>query len=84
MKKYASLSVSMPLEVQDKLRDHARRRGMSVASLIRHLCDHYLVAEDEIIPVILKIPMKLRGDPAALRGWLDAKSAAIAGALDPK
>lgn len=75
------MSLSVEPEMQDKLKRHAKTRDVSVSKLVRDLVDKYLVAEDDVIPVILKIPTKLRGDQENLQRWMDTKSSAIVKAL---
>lgn len=75
------MSLSVEPEMQDKLKRYAKTRDVSVSKLVRDLVDKYLVAEDDIIPVILKIPTKLRGDQENLQKWMDTKSSAIVKAL---
>lgn len=80
-KKLNIMSLSVEPEMQDKLKRHAKTRDVSVSKLVRDLVDKYLVAEDDVIPVILKIPTKLRGDQENLQRWMDTKSSAIVKAL---
>jgi len=76
-KKSNIMSLSIEPDMQDKLKRYAKSKDVSVSKLIRDLVDKYLVTEDEVIPVILKIPNKLRGDTENLQKWFDTKSAAI-------
>lgn len=80
-KKLNIMSLSVEPEMQAKLKIYAKARDVSVSKLVRDLVDKYLVVEDEFIPVILKIPTKLRGDTENLQKWIDTKSAAIVKAL---
>lgn len=80
-KKLNIMSLSVEPEMQDKLKRYAKTRDVSVSKLVRDLVDKYLVAEEDVIPVILKIPTKLRGDAENLQKWMDMKSAAIVKAL---
>lgn len=69
-------------EMKSRLEVYAKSRGIaSVSKLIRDLVDKYLIMDDEIIPVILKIPANLKGDEVGLRQWMDSKSGAIVKAL---
>ncbi len=80
-KKLNIMSLSVEPEMQEKLKKYAKSKDISVSKLIRDLVDKYLVAEDDIIPVILKIPTKLKGDPENLQKWMETKSSAIVKAL---
>ena len=75
------MSLSIEPEMQEKLKKYAKIRDVSVSKLIRDLVDKYLVAEEDVIPVILKIPTKLRGDEENLQKWIDMKATAIVRAL---
>jgi len=80
-KKLNIMSLSVEPEMQDKLKRFAKAKEVSVSKLVRDLVDKYLVAEEDVIPVILKIPQKLKGDQENLQKWMDTKSAAIVKAL---
>jgi hypothetical protein len=80
-KKLNIMSLSVEPEMQDKLKKFAKARDVSVSKLVRDLVDKYLVIEDDVIPVILKIPTKLKGDQDGLQKWMEMKSAAIVKAL---
>ncbi len=80
-KKLNIMSLSVEPEMQDRLKRYAKSRDVSVSKLVRDLVDKYLIAEEDVIPVILKIPSKLRGDQENLQKWLDMKAAAIVKAL---
>ena len=75
--KSSIMSLSMEPEMQDRLKAQAKRKSVSVSKLVRELVDRYLSADDEVIPVILKIPQKLKGDEQGLRTWLNAKVEAV-------
>jgi len=76
-KKSNIMSLSMEQEMQDRLKAQAKKKSISVSKLVRDLVDRYLSADDEVIPVILKIPQKLKGDEEGLRAWLNAKVEAV-------
>lgn len=82
MKKNNIMSLSLDLDTQDKLRLHAKQKtNGNVSKLIREMVDKYLVVEDNVIPVILKIPIDLKGDHDNLQRWLEAKTQAVVKAL---
>ena len=83
MNKKHIMSLSMEPDLQNKLKTFAKVKEVSVSKIIRDLVDKYLVIEDDIIPVILKIPTRLKGDRENLQKWLDVKAEAIAKALSP-
>jgi len=82
MKKNNIMSLSLDLDTQDKLRLHAKQKtNGNVSKLIREMVDKYLIVEDNVIPVILKIPIDLKGDHDNLQKWLEAKTQAVVKAL---
>jgi hypothetical protein len=81
-KKNNIMSLSLDPDTQEKLRLHAKQKtNGNVSKLIRELADKYLVLEDNVIPVILKVPMELKGDEENLKNWLDIKVGGIVKAL---
>jgi hypothetical protein len=75
------LSLSMDPEMQEFIDKCAEKKGVSRSKLMRDLVDKYLVADDSVIPVILKIPGTLKGNEEGLKKWMDARAAAIVKAL---
>ncbi len=75
------LSLSMEPEMQELLKKHAKKKGISVSKLVRDLVEKFLVTDEEVVPVILKIPNQLKGNEEALQKWMDARSNAIVKAL---
>jgi hypothetical protein len=81
-KKNNIMSLSLDPDTQEKLRLHAKQKtNGNVSKLIRELVDKYLVLEDDVIPVILRIPMQYKGDEESLKNWLDIKVGGIVKAL---
>jgi hypothetical protein len=81
-KKINIMSLSLDPETQEKLRFHAKQKTSgNVSKLIRDLVDKYLVSEDNVIPVILKVPMDMKGDQERLQKWLELKTQGIVKAL---
>lgn len=82
MGKKSNMSLSLAAEDADKLRLYAQQKtDGNVSKLIRDLMEKYLMCEDDVIPVILKIPVNLKGDSEGLEKWMAAKSSAIVKAL---
>ena len=69
------------LDVQDKIKKYAELKGITFSKLVRDLVDKYLVVDESVIPVIIKVPVHLRGNQENLQKWIDAKSTAIVKAL---
>ena len=81
-KKTTIMSLSLDPEIQEKLRLYAKQKTEgNVSKLVRYLAEKYLIEEDTIIPVILKIPVQLKGDQENLKKWLDLKVQGIVNAL---
>ena len=77
-KKNNIMSLSLDPETQDKLRLHAKQKtNGNVSKLIREMVEKFLVADDDVIPVILRIPIQLKGDSENLKAWLDKKLDAV-------
>lgn len=90
MKKMSIMSLAIEPELQDSLKNYAKRRGQSVSAMIREMVTKFIsdddhvknivlkVPEDEsIIPVVLKIPADLKNKHAELKSWLEAQSIGI-------
>ena len=78
MKKVNVMSLSLDTETEDKLKLHAKQKtNGNVSKLIRDMIDKYLIVEDNVIPVILKIPIDLKGDHDNLKKWLETKTQAV-------
>jgi hypothetical protein len=44
---------------------------------VRELIDRFIIDDDTIIPVVLKIPVELKGDKEQLAVWLESRKNAI-------
>ena len=75
------MSLSMEPEFAATLKKHAHKRGMHVSELIRDILKQCLVDEDETIPIMLKIPSKLRTDSAGLSNWLNVRIPGLVAAI---
>ncbi len=81
-KKNNIMSLSLDPDTQEKLRLHAKQKtNGNVSKLIREMADKYLVVDDDVIPVILKIPIVLKGDQENLQKWLETRTQGIVKAL---
>jgi hypothetical protein len=76
-KNVSIVSLSLNPEMHQRLKRCAKQKGESVSKVVRDLIDKYLVSDDNVIPVILKIPVEFKGDSKELEKWLEAKVAAI-------
>ena len=60
------------------------KMGWSTSQLVRELVNKYLdliVQDEDIVPVILRIPGKIKDNPEQLQAWLKIKEEAIIKAL---
>jgi len=72
------VSLSLEPEMHDKLKSLSKQKGLNnVSQLIRDVLDRFLILDDDIIPVIVKIPINLKGDKEGLKSWLEKKSDAL-------
>jgi hypothetical protein len=75
-KKFKSMSVSMETEMIELIENASKTLGVKKSELIRELIEKYLdcvMQNSEKIPVILQIPVDLKGNPVELKKWLDAR-----------
>lgn len=79
-------SWSVEPEMQDYIKNIAAEEGIPVSKLLRNLVEKYLINKHKItviehshefIPIVLKIPASLRGDPK-VKDWLQIRCNAVA------
>jgi hypothetical protein len=79
------VSLSLDPEMHEQIKSSARKLGhKNVSQVIRDLVSKYLclLANDsDDVPVIIKIPSRLKDNPNELKAWLYQKSEAITKAL---
>jgi len=81
-KKNNIMSLSMEPEMQEHLKNAAKKKQCSVSKLIRDMVVRYLPAsEEDVHMVILKIPAELKGQPEEVRKWLDIRTEGIVKAI---
>lgn len=65
------MSLSVDLEIQERLKKVAAKRNVSVSKLVRDMVEKNLSATDEDVDtVIFKIPNSAKVTEAELRNWL--------------
>lgn len=73
-KKANIMSLCVDPEIQDKLKQVAKKRNISVSKLVRDLVEKNLPNEgEEVDIVILKIPKDLRKKPDQLVEWFNPR-----------
>lgn len=83
-KKIKNMSVAVDAEFRDLVDVSAKMCDLSRSELVRKVVEKHLdlvVNDGTNIPVILKIPAKLKGNPEAVNKWLQVKVAVIVQAL---
>lgn len=91
-KKKNIMSLAIEEDMQDFLKKHAKANNVSVSKLIRDLVDTYLLQgkkitvvhhDPEYVPVVLKVPVHLKGNREGLLTWLKVRAMGIAERLVP-
>ena len=78
------MSLSVDLEIQERLKKVAKKRNVSVSKLVRDMVEKNLPASDEDCDtVIFKIPDSAKVNAEELRKWLGARVDAVVKALVP-
>lgn len=80
-KKLNIMSLSIEPELHDLLKEHAKRKSMSVSEFVRKWLDKYPFNNDGVIPVVVDIPEAYTRNPEALTAFLAKKSQAIVSIL---
>lgn len=81
-KKVNIMSLSVDLEIQDRLKNVAKKRNVSVSKLVRDMVEKNLSTTDEDVDtVILKIPNGVKATELELRRWLTPRVENIVKAL---
>lgn len=80
-KKSNIMSLSVDLEIQDRLKKVAKQRNVSVSKLVRDVIDKHLGPDVEdgttVDTVILKIPATIKLHPEDLKQWLQTRFDAV-------
>jgi hypothetical protein len=68
------MSLSVDLEIQERLKKTAKKRNVSVSKLVRDMVEKNLSNTDEdVYTVIFKIPKSAQMNAAELRTWLNLR-----------
>lgn len=78
------MSIAINPEVEGELRRYAKRKGVSASAWIGDLVQKALKLDvddepviigkpsnEEVMPIVLKVPSNLKGNPESLRNWMD-------------
>lgn len=88
------MSIAIKPDMHEELKKLSKRKGMSASNYIGALVEQALKlnpdddaiivgkpAEEEITPIVLKVPDSLIGDKEKLKSWLDAQTNGILQAM---
>jgi len=75
-KKMIIMSLAIEPERQKLLKTVAKKKDMNVSELIRWLMDRFPLADDDVLPVLLKIPRSMKSK-AELEEWLAPRFSAL-------
>lgn len=88
------MSIAIKPELHDELKKFSKRKGLSASTYIGNLVeqavklnidDDPLVIgkpmDDEIVPVVLKIPATLKNHPDKLKQWMEVQANGIVKAM---
>lgn len=97
MKNKKVMSIAIMPELQQQLKVHSKRRGISASSYVGNLVEQAVKInpdddpmiigkpiDEDVIPVVLKIPASLKQDPESLRKWMTVQTEGIVKAMEKK
>ena len=91
------MSIAIVPDLHDRVKIYAKRKGQSTSEYVGNLIEQAVglnidddpvvigkPIDEEVKPVILKIPESLMNDPEQLKRWLAAQMGGILRAFTPK
>lgn len=88
------MSIAIRPELHDELKKFSKRKGLSASTYIGNLIEQAVKlnidddpmvigkpVDDEVVPVVLKIPASLKSNPDKLRQWMEIQSNGIVKAM---
>lgn len=97
MKNKKVMSIAIRPELQEELKKIAKRRSLSASEFVGILVgqavkinpDEDVIVigrpvDEDVTPVILKIPVNLKSNPEQLEKWLNMQTSGILKAMKPK
>jgi hypothetical protein len=83
-KKPNNMSLSVGIEIQERLKRVAKKKNVFVSQLVRDILEKNLSSTDEDVDtIILKIPNSVKVTRDELRNWLLLRVEAVVNALIP-
>lgn len=88
------MSIAIRPELHDELKRFSKRKGLSASTYIGNLIEQAVrlnidddpmvigkPMDDEVVPVVLKIPASLKNQPEKLKQWMDVQANGIVKAM---
>jgi hypothetical protein len=88
------MSIAIRPELHDELKKFSKRKGLSASTYIGNLIEQAVKlnidddpmvigkpTDDEVVPVVLKIPAGLKNNPDKLKQWMEIQSNGIVKAM---
>lgn len=88
------MSIAIKPELHDELKKFSKRKGLSASMYIGNLIEQAVrlnieddpmvigkPTDDEVVPVVLKIPSALKNHPDKLKQWMDIQANGIVKAM---
>ena len=88
------MSIAIKPELHDELKKFSKRKGLSASTYIGNLVEQAVKLnidddpmvigkpmDEDVVPVVLKIPAVLRSNPDKLRAWMEVQANGIVKAM---
>ncbi len=88
------MSIAIKPELHDEIKKFSKRKGQSASTFIGNLLEQSVKLnpdddamvigkpiDEDVIPVVLKIPTLLKNNPEKLKQWMDVQAAGIVKAM---
>lgn len=81
-KKSNIMSLSIDLEIQEKIKDVAKKRNISSSKLVRDVMEKHLShSEEDVDTVVFKVPVDAKKNTDTLRSWFAVRVESVVRAL---
>ena len=77
MAKTRNMSIALESALQDRLKDIAQKKNISVSSLIRETLEKFLLSDGNMVKLVMQIPKEITNDRNNLESWLNLKVQAL-------
>lgn len=80
-----NMSIAIEPEIQQRMKEVAAKKNVSVSKWVRDVVEKNLpTSDEEVDTVILKIPHSVKASESDLRSWLNSRIETLVKALAPK